>query len=386
MRFATFASEKVHMHLQRLSLVNFKNFREASAGFSPKINIITGQNGVGKTNLLDAIHYLCMTKSYFNPVDTQNIRHGEEFMLIEGWFEREGAEEYITCGVKRHQKKQFRRNRKEYQKLSEHIGFLPVVIVTPEDSSLIREGSDERRRFMNAVIAQYDQAYLDDLITYNHILTQRNALLKQMSTKVPARYEEVEVWDMTLIPAGQRIFEKRKQFVSELVPVFQKYYSTISFDREQVRLSYHSHLSDGNFGDLLRQNFEKDVILQYTTIGIHKDDLLLDLEDHMLRRFGSQGQQKTFLVALKLAESDFIRQWNGQQPILLLDDIFDKFDDDRVQKIIHLAADDHFGQIFIADTNRNRIRTFINETRSNYRIFEISDQSIHLIESSDEAK
>jgi DNA replication and repair protein RecF len=279
-----------------------------------------------------------MTKSYFNPVDTQNIRHGEEFMLIEGWFEREGAEEYITCGVKRHQKKQFRRNRKEYQKLSEHIGFLPVVVVTPEDSALIREGSDERRRFMNAVIAQFDHEYLNDLITYNHILTQRNALLKHLAAKGPAHYADAEVWDMRLIPAGKRIFEKRKQFISELVPVFQKYYSTISYDREQVRMSYQSHLAEGDFGELLRRNFEKDLILQYTTIGIHKDDLLLDLEDHMLRRFGSQGQQKTFLVALKLAESDFIRQWNGQQPLLLLDDIFDKFDDDRVQKIIHLVA------------------------------------------------
>jgi len=384
--FSTFASDMVRMHLQQLSLVNFKNFGEATVEFSPKINIITGQNGIGKTNLLDAIHYLCMTKSYFNPVDTQNIRHGEEFMLIEGWFEREGAEEYITCGVKRHQKKQFRRNRKEYQKLSEHIGFLPVVVVTPEDSALIREGSDERRRFMNAVIAQFDHEYLNDLITYNHILTQRNALLKHLAAKGPAHYADAEVWDMRLIPAGKRIFEKRKQFISELVPVFQKYYSTISYDREQVRMSYQSHLAEGDFGELLRRNFEKDLILQYTTIGIHKDDLLLDLEDHMLRRFGSQGQQKTFLVALKLAESDFIRQWNGQQPLLLLDDIFDKFDDDRVQKIIHLVADDHFGQIFIADTNRNRIRTFINETRSNYRIFEVSNQGIHLIESSDETK
>lgn len=374
------------MFLRKLSLIQFKSYSQVDLEFSPRINVFTGHNGVGKTNLLDAIHYLSLCKSYFNAVDSQNIQHDKDFMVIEGWYERNGMEEHIYCGVKRNQKKQFRRNKKEYQKLSDHIGLIPLVIITPEDNSLIQEGSEERRKFLNGVISQYDRSYLEDLITYNHALMQRNHLLKTLPKKEYVDYSNIELWDEQMIPPGIRVFEKRQEFIQKLVPVFQKYYNFISLNREEVELRYHSQLTENNFRDLLRNNFEKDRFLEYTSTGIHKDDIILGLHDHPLRRIGSQGQQKTFLVALKLAQYEFIRELNGQPPILLLDDIFDKFDADRVQQIIRLVAEDHFGQIFIADTNKHRINTFLTETKSDFSFFEIENNRVFLKNISDEKK
>jgi DNA replication and repair protein RecF len=361
------------MYLQNLSLLNFKNYAQVEMEFSSRINCFTGKNGVGKTNILDAIYYLSLCKSYFNPLDSQNIKHGTEFFVIEGEYLRNEENENILCGLKRGQKKQFKRNKKEYTRLSDHIGFLPLVMISPADSSLIAEGSEERRHFINAVIAQYDHSYLDNLLHYNSALAQRNHLLKSFSSTGKFDREALELWNEQMIKPALKIYSLRKEFVNELVPVFQKYYEFISGGSEQVGLSYHSQLEEGDYRSLLLSTVEKDRILQFTTVGIHKDDLLLKLNDFPIKRTGSQGQQKTFLVSLKLAKFDFISLHNGQKPILLLDDIFDKFDTERVNQIIRLVSDEHFGQIFITDTHPERMEEILSNLHIDYKLFNLSD-------------
>lgn len=364
------------MHLSRISLVNFKNYDQLELSFSRKINCFVGDNGTGKTNLLDAVYYLSMTKSYFNSVDTQNIRHGEEHFLIQGEYLREELPEKIHCGVQNGKPKQFRRNRKDYPRFSEHIGLLPVVMISPADSSLIIEGSDERRKFMNAVISQFDSEYLECLMRYNRALGQRNVLLKDFHRSGRFQPELLEVWDEQLIGNGSYIHRRRLEFVRELVPIFQEYYNSVSEGREEIGLEYFSQLNEKNHGSLLKDNEHKDRILQYTTTGIHKDDLIMSLSGHPIKRIGSQGQQKTFLVALKLAKFDFIRKVNGFQPILLLDDVFDKFDARRVRQIIRLVAEREFGQIFITDTNRERIKKVLSGLSIDYKLFQVETEGV----------
>jgi len=362
------------MHLKSLSLVNFKNYGQTDIELSPKINCFVGENGVGKTNILDAVHYLALCKSNLNPVDTQNIRYGEDFAVIQGVFERKGKEENIYCGIRTQKKKQFRRNRKEYGRLAEHIGLIPLVMVSPWDSVLINGGSEERRKFMNGVVSQYSRVYLDQVIQYNRAVTQRNKLLKEMASSRSFSNESLEAWNEQLIRYGEPIFEERKRFVDELLPVFSTFYEHVSGKREHVELAYASQLQDGDFRNGLKGSADKDRILQYTTFGIHKDDLRMDLETHSLKKSGSQGQQKTFLVALKLAEFEFIRKITGIPPILLLDDIFDKFDASRVRQIISLVAENHFGQIFITDTNESRLLGILKSLPAEHRVFRISHQ------------
>ena len=359
------------MHLKSLSLVNFKNYEQIDLPLSEKINCFVGENGVGKTNLLDAIHYLALCKSNLNPVDVQNIRYDQEFSVIQGVFDRLGKEENIYCGIRKQKKKQFKRNQKEYQKLSEHIGLIPVVMISPGDSILINGGSEERRKFMNEVIAQYSRIYLENLIQYNRALTQRNRLLKEGVVARRIDPELVEVWDEQLIRYGEPIYEERKRFVEELLPVFSSYYEHVSGNREVVTLSYAAQLDHTGFREGLRNSLEKDRMVQYTTFGIHKDDLGMSLEGYQLKKSGSQGQQKTFLVALKLAEFEFIRKRLEMPPILLLDDIFDKFDASRVRQIISLVAENHFGQIFITDTNEQRLKSILNEIPANHKVFKL---------------
>ena len=361
------------MYLQNLSLLNFKNYAQTEMEFSPRINCFTGKNGVGKTNVLDAIYYLSLCKSYFNPLDSQNIRHGADYFVVEGEYFRNDEKEHILCGLKRGQKKQFKRNKKEYSRLSEHIGFLPLVMISPADSNLISEGSEERRHFINAVIVQYDHSYLENLLHYNSALTQRNHLLKSFASTGKFDNEALELWNEQLIEPAIKIYNTRREFVNELVPVFQKYYEFISGGNEQVGITYHSHLSEGDFRNMLKASAEKDRILQFTTTGIHKDDLILKLNDFPIKRTGSQGQQKTFLVALKLAKFDFISLHNGQKPILLLDDIFDKFDSDRVNQIIRLVSDDHFGQIFVTDTHPERMEELLSNLKIEYKLFNLTE-------------
>lgn len=359
------------MHLKSLSLVNFKNYQQVDIPLSWRINCFVGENGVGKTNVLDAVHYLALCKSNLNPVDTQNIRYEEDFCVVQGVFERLEKEENIYCGIRRQKKKQFKRNQKEYQKLSEHIGLIPLVMVSPFDSILINGGSEERRKFMNGVIAQYSRVYLENLIQYNRAVAQRNKLLKDFAQSRTFDIGMLEVWDDQLIRYGEPIFRERKRFVDELLPVFGSFYEHISGNKEQVSLVYMAQLDSSDFGTGLKESVEKDRIVQYTTFGIHKDDLGMGLGDHSLKKSGSQGQQKTFLVALKLAEFEFIRKLTGIPPILLLDDIFDKFDANRVKQIIRLVAENHFGQIFITDTNESRMLGILGELPAEHRVFRI---------------
>jgi len=367
------------MYLSSLSVINFKNYEQADVELNPKINCLVGENGVGKTNLLDAVHYLALCKSNLNPVDSQNIRYDTDFAVIQGTFHRKEKEEKIYCSIRRNRKKQFKRNQKDYQRLAEHIGLIPLVMISPADYTLIQGGSEERRKWMNSVIGQYDRNYLENVISYNRVLTQRNKLLKESQMKVGTN-DVLEVLNDQLVQYGQPVYDARHMFVEKLTPVFQKYYQHVSGDKEKVRLRYASQLAGQDFGQALSAAGEKDRIVQYTTIGIHKDDISMELGEHSLKKTGSQGQQKTYLVALKLAEFEFMQDTMKNTPILLLDDVFDKFDAFRVKQIISLVADNHFGQIFITDTNENRMREILREIPVENRVFRISTDGIEIFE------
>jgi len=364
------------MYLQQLSVINFKNYAEAGLTFSEGVNIFTGNNGAGKTNLLDAIHYLSLCKSYFNPIDTQQIKQGTDFFIITGNFNKNGNPEAVACSVKRNQKKQFKRNKKDYQRLADHIGLFPLVMVSPYDISIIIEGSEERRKFIDNVISQTDNLYLDELITYNKVLVNRNALLKLIADT--GRYDPnlMEVLDEQLTVSGNRIFEKRKAFMESFTEIFNTHYSYLSGDAEQVELAYESQLLQDGLGSLLKRNLEKDRVLERTTAGIHKDDLIFTIHGAPMKKFGSQGQQKSFLIALKLAQYSFLYQQNGFKPILLLDDIFDKLDDLRVTKLMQMISDHNFGQVFITDTSVNRVKNIFNEIGIEIKLFKVTGGEI----------
>lgn len=357
------------MHIQDISIVNFKNLRDIRLEFSPRLNCFIGKNGAGKTNLLDAIYYLSFCKSFFNSNDQFNINHDENFFMLNGNYLRSNSPEYISCGLKQGLKKQFKRNSKVYKKLQDHIGLLPLVMLTPSDVDLILGGSDERRKFMDGVISQYNQQYLDDLIKYNRALAQRNNLLKQFYAERYFDGELLEIWNMQLVEHGSRIHGERKKFVEKLIPVFQKYYSFISQDNETVSLVHQSGLYENNLETLLNESVEKDRALQLTTEGIHKDDLVFYLGNYPIKKLGSQGQMKTYLVSLKLAQFDFIKEISGLKPMLLLDDIFDKLDQFRVEQIIKVVAGEQFGQIFLTDTNREHLDSIIRKMNTDFRIF-----------------
>lgn len=364
------------MYIQELSVVNFKNIEHAEFKFSEGLNCFIGNNGAGKTNLVDAIYYLSFCKSFLNPVDGQNIRFDQEFFMIQGKYSRLESDETIYCGLKRNQKKIVKRNQKEYKKLSEHIGLIPLIVVTPSDTNLITGGSEERRRFIDSVISQYDAVYLEALIRYNRALQQRNNLLKQFALHNAFSLESIEIWDDQLVKYGRQIHTVRKTFIENLQPIFQKYYQLISGGKEIVGLKHQSDLNDQDFDQILKDSVGKDRMLQYTTTGIHKDDFEFELSGYPIRKFGSQGQRKTYLVSLKLAQFDFMKQISGLTPILLLDDIFDKLDKERVEQIVKLVADDHFGQIFITDTNREHLDQMIVGLETESRIFTISSGNV----------
>ncbi len=366
------------MFIRELSVMNYKNFGEATLTFSRKLNCFIGNNGVGKTNLLDAIYYLSFCKSYFNNPDSQNVRHEQDFFALQGKYELNYKNEEIHCGFKNGQKKKIRRNKKEYERFSEHIGLLPLVMISPADAVLIQGGSEERRRFMDSVISQYDRIYLEWLVRYNRALLQRNILLKEVSGRNNIDPDIFAIWDDQLVHLGEKIHLKRTSFLKELLPVFQKYYTLISGGNEFVSLEYSSQLNEKEFSILLKESFQKDRMLQFTTTGIHKDDLDLKLGDYSIRRLGSQGQNKTYLIALKFAQFDFIRSLNNVKPILLLDDIFDKLDSGRVEEIVKLVSDDHFGQIFITDTNREHLDGILREAGGDdFRIFVVEGGTIN---------
>ncbi|NJB72275.1 DNA replication and repair protein RecF [Saonia flava] len=359
------------MFLKKLSLINYKNFDSQNFEFDTKINCFVGNNGVGKTNALDAIYHLSFGKSYFNPVATQNIKHGADFFVVDGEFEKNNREEKIICSLKRGMKKVIKRNGKAYEKFSEHIGFLPLVIISPADRDLIMEGSDTRRKFMDGVISQSDQNYLKDLISYNKVLTQRNSLLKYFVANQTFDKTTLEVYNEQLNTYGTKIFKKRAAFLETFIPIFKEQYATISGENEIVSLSYETKLLHTDLKSLLEQSIDKDRALQYTSVGVHKDDLDFKIEDHAIKKFGSQGQQKSFLIALKLAQFNFIKEQAQTTPILILDDIFDKLDENRVAHIVSLVDNEHFGQIFISDTHPDRTENVVKNIHQSYKIFKL---------------
>ena len=364
------------MILKRISILNYKNLEQVELDFSPKMNCFIGQNGMGKTNLLDAVYYLSFCKSSANPIDSQNIKHNQDFFVVQGsYLTDEGEPEEVYCGLKRRQKKQFKRNKKEYSKLSDHIGLIPLVMVSPADSGLILGGSEERRRFMDVVISQYDREYLSALIRYNKAMAQRNTLLK---AEVEPDDELMNVWEEMMASAGEVVFRKRNDFINEFIPTFQSFYSYISQDQEVVNLSYESHAMQGNLLQIIRESRQRDRIMGYSLKGIHKDDLVMQLAEYPIKREGSQGQNKTYLVALKLAQFDFLRRTGSNTtPLLLLDDIFDKLDASRVEQIVKLVSGDKFGQIFITDTNRDHLDKILRKIEGEYKVFGVEQGAIY---------
>ncbi|MFV0269249.1 MAG: DNA replication/repair protein RecF [Draconibacterium sp.] len=365
------------MRIEEISIVNFKNINEATVEFSPRLNCFIGKNGAGKTNMLDAIYYLSFCKSFFNASDLLNINHEESYFMLNGSYDRLDSSETITCGIQKGQKKQFKRNSKIYKKLQDHIGLLPLVMISPSDVELILGGSDERRKFMDGVISQYNQNYLDDLLKYNRAVVQRNNLLKHFAAERRFDTDLLSIWDDQLVEYGTRIHRERTEFVEKLIPVFQRYYTFISQGNEEVGLVHQSDLYENDFGQLLKDSVMKDRAAQYTTVGVHKDDLLLKLGEFPMKKLGSQGQKKTYLVALKLAQFDFIKEISGIKPILLLDDIFDKLDQHRVEQIVTTVAGEQFGQIFITDTDRSHLDAIIRKLGTDFRIFNVETGKVN---------
>lgn len=364
------------MWLNELSVLNFKNYEEAELTFTPKVNALTGDNGAGKTNLLDAIHYLSLCKSYFNPIDSQHIAANQDWFMVQGCFNKAGNSDQISCSIKRNQKKKFQRNKKAYERLSEHIGQFPLVMVSPNDIALVLEGSEVRRKFIDNVISQSDSQYVDKVLRYNRHLQNRNSILKEAAKSGKLDTTLLEVLDDQLIELGEAIYECRKTFLAAFIPIFNESYKFLSDKAESVSLIYHSQLEKVSFKKLLSDSLPKDRILERTTVGIHKDDLVFSVNGLPLKRFGSQGQQKSFLISLKLAQYTYLHEKKEFKPLLLLDDIFDKLDDKRITKLMELVSKDRFGQIFITHTNSEILKGVFREIEYPLRVFQIDNGRI----------
>lgn len=364
------------IRLERLTLYNFKNYEDAALEFTQKIICFTGNNGSGKTNLLDAIYYLSFSRSFFNTIDSQNIKTGQEQASITGEFLRDDIPEQIVCALRKNQRKVFKRNFKEYDKLADHLGLLPAVIVTPYDIELIWEGSEVRRKFLDATISLQSKPYLEALLAYNHALLQRNNLLKHFGQKGGYSYDLLEPWDYHLIEHGGYLHEQRKLFLLEFKQEFNAVYQTICSGKEQTDITYESELFERSMDKILRDNRDKDRILERTASGIHKDDLNFTIEELPIKKFASQGQQKSFLFALKLAQYHFIRNHSGNTPILLLDDLFDKIDETRMMQILRWIKENEVGQVFITDTHQKRIPELLNNMELTNEIWEVSNGTV----------
>ena len=360
------------MFLQSLHLVNFKNYASADLDFLPTVNCFTGLNGSGKTNLLDAIHYLCVCKSFLNPSDSQNILQGEDLFVVQGNFDKDGNPDDIFCGFKRSNKKQFKRNQKEYERLADHVGLFPLVLISPEDTVLITGGSEERRRFVDNTLSQTDKAYLDNLIAYNKVLVQRNTVLKQFAIDRRWDSDLLAIYDDQLVTYGMPVYQRRKNFIESFAGVFNANYRFICGGEELAQIEYKSQLDEGEFEALLQGSRDKDRAAQFTTVGIHKDDISFDLNNLPVKKFGSQGQQKSFLMSLKLAQFEYLYKEKKVKPLLLLDDLFDKLDDQRVQKILQMVSMGNFGQIFITHTDHTKLAAILDGTGTPYKIFDVS--------------
>ncbi len=362
------------MILQSLSLINYKNFESINLEFDPQINCMVGQNGVGKTNILDAIYHLSFGKSYFNPITSQNIRHDADFFVIDALYKRNERDEKVLISAQKGQKKIIKRNGKSYDTLSEHIGFLPLVIISPADRDLITEGSTMRRKFIDGVISQSNPSYLHNLISYNKVLSQRNSLLKYFAANQTFDNNTLSIYNEQLQDYGSPIYDERNRFLHDFIPVFKERYNAITSGHEIINLKYQSKLSEAPLAQLLEQSLSKDRALQYTSTGIHKDDLSFELSGYPIKKFGSQGQQKSFLIALKLAQFECLKKESNIAPILLLDDIFDKLDEQRVAHIVKLVADNNFGQLFISDTHNERTEQVVKNISQSYKMFPLGNQ------------
>ena len=363
------------MFLQNIQLINFKNYENQLLDFSPRLNCLVGKNGMGKTNVLDAIHYLCLCKSHFSIPDRLIIKHEEEFFRIQGIFNREGEKQHIVCKYDK-RKKVIEKNKVAYNRLADHIGLLPLIMITPDDTLLITEGSESRRRFIDLLLIQSDTQYLKFLMEYNKVLAQRNSFLKQAPSPSQIDSALLEIYNQQLLAPAQYIYKKRTDFCIQLLPIFKHYYSIISKSQEEANLQYKSQLSEQSLAHLLAEAQEKDCYLQRTTKGIHKDDLVLTINEYPVKKIGSQGQIKSFLLALKLAQYELLRQAIGLSPILLLDDIFDKLDSSRVEHLLQLLSEQQFGQIFLTDTHPKRAADIIAKTKQDFRQFEVINGTI----------
>ena len=360
------------MYLKKISLLNFKNIAQEELALCPGINCLVGDNGAGKTNVIDAVYYLSMCKSSLTMTDGQSVRHGADFFLAEGQYLTDaGKTESVVCSFSRKGGKVLKRNGKEYERLSDHVGLIPAVIVSPADSALISDAADERRRYLNGFISQLDRTYLAAVMRYNGVLAERNRLLKNMPDETMLR-----IYDLQLVEQGNRIHALRREFTQRLQPVVADYYRTLSGDREQVELHYKSELNDRPFDELLLAARQKDLANEFTTAGIHRDDLVLKIGGYPLRKYGSQGQQKSFLIALKLAQYTIVAREKGEKPILLLDDLFDKLDAGRVEQLIRLVSEDSFGQILITDCNPTRLRTILDKAGGEYALFTVGNGAV----------
>lgn len=361
------------MILETLHLLFFKNYDEANLRFSPHINCFIGDNGSGKTNLLDAIHYLALTKSAFTPADAQSIKQGEEFFVVKGRFcaPPDDTRDTIQCSLRQGQKKAVTRNKQAYDRISDHIGRFPVVLISPYDTDLIRQGSEERRKYFDSLISQLNHDYLELLIAYNYILRQRNALLKQAADRQGYDRDYLLALDEQLVPAGEQITRLRQQFLAEFTPIFQRHYQQLADSRETVTLDYKSQLPGADFAQLLRTAERKDLALQRTTVGPHKDDFIFLMDAGSVKSFGSQGQQKSYAIALKLAQFEILAERKQHKPLLLLDDIFDRLDEKRITRLLQLVADRTFGQVFLTDTHldrTDRVLANLSEQISRFRV------------------
>ena len=357
--------------INKISILNYKNILDKTFNFDNKINCFVGNNGVGKTNILDSIYHLAIGKSSFSISNENNINHESEFMLLDGLFSINNKKENITCSLKRNETKVLKRNEKIYKRLSDHFGLIPVVLISPYDTNLIIEGSSERRKFMDSIISTYDKNYLQDIINHGKLIKQRNKILKYFNKSAKVDMDSILVYNDQIVKLSKPIHECRKKFVSEFVPLVIDKYNNISGKNEKVTLQYKSDLNENEISELLEKSFQKDMILQFTSCGIHKDDLIFKIDNNSIKRFGSQGQQKSFLISLRFAEFEFLKNSNNLAPILLMDDIFDKLDIQRVKNIVDLVNSSEFGQLFVSDTDKTRIEKVLRSLKNTSEIFEI---------------
>ncbi|MFY0651119.1 MAG: DNA replication/repair protein RecF [Cyclobacteriaceae bacterium] len=364
------------MILEKISLTNFKNYEKAELEFCPGLNCFTGLNGSGKTNLLDAIHYLSMTKSAFNASDSQNIRHNENFFAIRADLAVKKKNHQIQCSIKQGGKKSFKVDEDPYEKLSEHIGKFPVVLIAPNDDDLIRDSSDTRRKFFDSIISQADKKYLEQLIQYNHFLKQRNSLLKRINESGKRDDILLDKYDEQLIQLSQSIGRYRQEFIEKILPMVVSQYEDIAQNREKVSIEYLTSVLSEGFKNTFKRAIEKDILLQRTTVGVHRDDYSFQIESYPLKKNGSQGQQKSFLIALKVSQFEYLKELKQVTPILLLDDIFDKLDDERIKKLLEMISRNKFRQIFITDARHERTEHILKSLDVDKKIFNIQENCV----------